>query len=419
MLRLRRALTTLLLSAPLHAQVARLAAPAPLLAAPAPAAVPAVFLSAAAAPALLVPSAVLSLSASAPLLAAPAPAPFAAASAAPGKAKPRAARASAAPDSFGRVLFDGSLELKTRSGSVFVPSRRERPEVPGGFAFIRARPAPAAPVGPVPGTEGLHGHKLLARVRQIAQNDQRPHSYRAASRFLFSTADNHTLGGVRGVADAYSGVFVPGTSGEGQDYSGSDDPDRDDASPRETMNVEHVFPQTYFRRESPMRSDLHILMATFAGPNEIRGNLPFGVVKGRPDYRNEAGAKRGGGVFEPPDFTKGRVARAMLYFYARYHLAPFFDLRAAEFWNSQVETLLDWNRRFPPTVEDRRRNDLDESFQGNRNPFIDDPTLADRIGLNRLRDFRAQDRPDRRSDRPRKGKRREPAFQRRSRGSRR
>jgi hypothetical protein len=155
------------------------------------------------------------------------------------------------------------------------------------------------------------------------------------------------------------------------------------------MNVEHVFPQTYFDGDLPMRSDLHHLMATFERPNEMRGHLPFGTVKTPTDYRNDAGAKRDLNFFEPPDFTKGRVARALLYFYTRYRAAPFFGRRAAAFWNSQIETVLDWNRRFPPTVEERTRNGQVEGFQGNHNPFVDDWTLADRIGADALRDGRA------------------------------
>ncbi|MDD5628471.1 MAG: endonuclease, partial [Elusimicrobia bacterium] len=34
---------------------------------------------------------------------------------------------------------------------------------------------------------------------------------------------------------------------------------------------------------------------------------------------------------------------------------------------------------------EKRRNDLVEEFQGNRNPFIDDPALADRIGAEAFR----------------------------------
>ena len=47
--------------------------------------------------------------------------------------------------------------------------------------------------------------------------------------------------------------------------------------------------------------------------------------------------------------------------------------------------LLEWNRTFPPSNQERGRNALVERFQGNRNPFIDDPSLADRIGAEGFR----------------------------------
>ncbi len=217
------------------------------------------------------------------------------------------------------------------------------------------------------------------------------------------------------MADAYSGVFIPGTSADGHQYSETGDPKHDGWSRPQSMNVEHVFPQSLFEKDLPMRSDLHHLMATFEHPNGMRGNLPFGVAKNPLDYHNDAGAKRDGRVFEPPDFTKGRVARAMLYFYARYNKQSFWNPHVAAFWNPQIETLLDWNRRFPPSVEEQRRNDHVEAFQGNRNPFVDDSGLADRIGADALRSGSAPSRRKsvvapqdiaRRSDVPRKGKKR-------------
>jgi hypothetical protein len=385
-----------------------------------------------AAPVPTLPAAVFS----APFAAAPAPAPALAASApaaAPGAAvlrtaadgfKPFRGLAGAAGPaerpsiSFGGKMFDGSSELSTRSGSVFVPSRTSHPRVPSGVAFVRVKPAPAAPLKAVPDTQGLQGAALLDRVSQIAAKNQRQNGYKEASHYLFSTADNHALDGVHGVADAYSGIFVPGTSAEGKDYTEVGDKDGDGYSRNQGMNVEHVFPQSLFHQDLPMRSDLHHLMATFEHPNGMRGSLPFGVVAGQPDYRNNAGAKRDASHFEPPDFTKGRVARAMLYFYARYHGSSFFAGRAASFWNGQIDTLMDWNRRFPPSVEERTRNDQVEAFQGNRNPFVDDYTLADRIGADALR-FGPAGRTrmagvaapqdivsERRSDKPRKGKKR-------------
>ena len=448
MLRPQRLLAALLLAAvPLNAQVARVAAPAliptgfvpgtvsavPLLGAPsalfAPTLAPAAFLSAPAlraAPAASLPT-FAAVAAAPAAAAAPALVPAAAASAevpaaADGPSRKgfpgaRAAAADVGGFTFGNKLFDGSSDLVTRSGSVFAPARVSHPAVRGGVAFVRLQPAPAAPVKAVPDTQGLSGAALLDRVSSIAANGQTKHEYHAASNYLFSTADNHTLNGVAGVADAYSGIFIPGTSADGHDYSEKGDPSHDGWSREQVMNVEHVFPQSLFKKDLPMRSDLHHLMATFEHPNGMRGSLPFGVAKNPLDYHNAAGAKRDGRVFEPPDFTKGRVARAMLYFYARYKGQGFFDRHVAAFWNPQIETLLDWNRRFPPTVEEQRRNDQVQAFQGNRNPFVDDPGLADRIGgaalrsglavRTRMKNIVASPQEIvRRSDKPRKGKKR-------------
>ncbi|PIU18520.1 MAG: hypothetical protein COT18_10355, partial [Elusimicrobia bacterium CG08_land_8_20_14_0_20_59_10] len=50
------------------------------------------------------------------------------------------------------------------------------------------------------------------------------------------------------------------------------------------------------------------------------------------------------------------------------------------FFTSQVETLMKWNYSDPPDAAETRRNAAIERLQGNRNPFIDDYTLVDRIG---------------------------------------
>jgi hypothetical protein len=441
MIRVRQVLAALLFSLPAGAQVARWTPAEPTPAAPAALAAPALG-AALASPALLAPALTPALSAAPSLprapalsagpLSAPAAAgapalvpaaaePASAAAAADGGRKRPAAAATpaatpaAAPGEFGRLLFDGSVEMRTRSGAVFVPSfSDEARQFQGGFAFVLARPSPAARLKSIPNTQGLSGEALLDRVGSIAARGQRYNIYRAASKFLFSTADNHSLNRLQGVTDAYSGVFIPGTSADARDYSESEDAAHDGWPRPQVMNVEHVFPQSFFKSLIPMRSDLHHLMATLEHPNNVRSNLPFGVVKEAPDYHNDAGAKRGGGVFEPPDFTKGRVARAMLYFYARYRREEFFNEHAAQFWNSQIAVLLDWNRRFPPSVEERRRNDQVERFQGNRNPFVDDPSLADKIGpdawrapLPRATRAASAEAPSRRSDKPRKGGRRE------------
>jgi len=139
----------------------------------------------------------------------------------------------------------------------------------------------------------------------------------------------------------------------------------------------------YERSALPMIGRQYLFsMATFARPNSERSRLPFGEVPDHlVEYRNAAGAKLGGGVFEPPDAVKGRVARALLYFFVRYHNRQILPRGSMHrFWNSNIETYLRWNREFPPDASERQRNDRVEEHQHNRNPFVDDPGLADRIG---------------------------------------
>lgn len=281
----------------------------------------------------------------------------------------------------GAELFDGGARFKTETGAVFAPVHAGR----GAFEYRLVRPAPSAPTFRVPGTEGLAGAALLDQVGQTAARGQRQNDYESTSDAMFSRIDSVVVNGVRGVVDSYSGVFVPGTSKEGEDYPEPGDRNGDGHRDSKGMNVEHLWPQSLFEKALPMRSDVHHLMTTFMHPNSVRAALPFGVVRGRPEYQNDAGAKMGGGVFEPPDAVKGVVARRMLYFYARYKDSRFMGRKSAQFWNRQIDVLLDWNRRFPPNADEMQRNDRAQEWQGNRNPFVDDHALADRIGAEALR----------------------------------
>lgn len=174
---------------------------------------------------------------------------------------------------------------------------------------------------------------------------------------IFSTVDND--GGF--VTGVYTGRIIE-TDGL---------PDNSD------MNVEHSWPQSMGASEEPERSDLHHLFPTDSRANSTRNNLPFCVVDRAADVSfDEGGSLRGVALgdgrtcFEPRDEHKGACARAMLYFAAVYDetLDPF-----------QEVTLRAWHAAYPPTEAERARNDRIEDLQGSRNPFVDDPTLADRI----------------------------------------
>lgn len=145
------------------------------------------------------------------------------------------------------------------------------------------------------------------------------------------------------------------------------------------INVEHTWPQSRFSSRSSRRyqkADLHHLYPTESNSNSSRGNYNFSEVEDRyhrslcSDSRVGRDPKTGQTAFEPPSDHKGNVARALFYFSIRYDIViPDYE----EFY------MRVWNYTDPVDEDERRRNDIVERVQGNRNPFIDDPELAELI----------------------------------------
>ncbi len=147
-------------------------------------------------------------------------------------------------------------------------------------------------------------------------------------------------------------------------------------------NCEHVVPQSWFSKQSPMRGDLHHLFACEIKCNSYRGNIPYtDFADYKPELeaqgvRNECGKLEGNG-FEP-EFNKGIVARATLYYLMRYP-----KKQSNRYDKKRVETLLEWHKAQPVSDFERRRNSKIQELQGNRNPLIDFPELAEKIDFSR------------------------------------
>lgn len=153
-------------------------------------------------------------------------------------------------------------------------------------------------------------------------------------------------------------------------------------------NKEHIFPQGYFNKASPMVSDIHHIVPTDGKVNGNRSNFPFGKV-GSANFVSANGSKRGtsaspnysGTVFEPIDEFKGDVARMILYFATRYEskLSTFSDndiltntaFPGVEAW--ELAVLKEWHTNDPVSQREIDRNNAAYIYQGNRNPFIDHP----------------------------------------------
>ncbi|MFD2925696.1 endonuclease I family protein [Halobacillus naozhouensis] len=141
-------------------------------------------------------------------------------------------------------------------------------------------------------------------------------------------------------------------------------------------NCEHAVPQSWFNEQEPMRGDLHHLFTCEPVCNSIRSNYPYY------DFTNynpgnisverieESCGKAEEELFEP-EFAKGTVARAMLYFLLRY------PSQIEQKYQKRIdsELLLDWHQKFQPSLYEKHRNQAIYQLQGNRNPYIDFPDM--------------------------------------------
>ena len=155
-------------------------------------------------------------------------------------------------------------------------------------------------------------------------------------------------------------------------------------------NTEHIIPQSFFKKEYPMVSDLHHLFSCPAKLNNLRGSLPYKEF----DYsecsmwcRNQKCESREDipsnpelyscmnkdkNAWMPRTEDRGMVARAIFYFMTMYDGVPIEKM-------GDLETLKKWNSLYPPLEFEKGRNDNLNETQGNRNPYIDDPSLVDQV----------------------------------------
>ena len=162
-----------------------------------------------------------------------------------------------------------------------------------------------------------------------------------------------------------------------------------------TWNREHVWPDSRGIGQPDLGldfSDLHHLRAANPSANSSRGNSYFDVGGNIAPVIQAPLAHATSSTWEPPDIDKGWVARACLYMATRYDGSEpnTLDLELVELPPTSTtsnppqmgrkSTLLLWNRTYPPSQWERRRNQIIyDQFQHNRNPFIDHPEFADVI----------------------------------------
>ena len=162
------------------------------------------------------------------------------------------------------------------------------------------------------------------------------------------------------------------------------------------VNAEHVVPQSTFNEKLPMRSDLHHLISSDSKGNNCRSNYNFGEIadmgqctkwcknwacgssKPSSDIETYSCLFNDGGLrFMPVARERGVVARAVLYFYTVYD-EYFTDTATGQTGAGPISLFLKWNQMYPPTQAERERNDRINMTQGNRNPYVDNPALANK-----------------------------------------
>ena len=155
-------------------------------------------------------------------------------------------------------------------------------------------------------------------------------------------------------------------------------------------NREHMIPQSVFNSAAPMVSDAHFIPPTDGKVNGLRSNFPHGNVA-TASTTTLNGSKLGtsavsgytGTVFEPAAAFKGDIARMYFYFSTRYEntvagypFAMFNGSSNQVFTTAFLNVLLTWHANDPVSAREIERNNAIYARQGNRNPFIDNPSYV-------------------------------------------
>lgn len=141
-------------------------------------------------------------------------------------------------------------------------------------------------------------------------------------------------------------------------------------------NREHVFPKSLatpalVTDSAGSGTDLHNLRAADSQMNSTRNNHLYEAGSGN------AGLTLNG--FYPGDEYKGDVARIIMYMYTRYPsqcIATNVGYGPTTYNSNMPDIFLEWNAADPVSAFEISRNETIFGYQGNRNPFVDNPYLA-------------------------------------------
>ncbi len=161
----------------------------------------------------------------------------------------------------------------------------------------------------------------------------------------------------------------------------------------QSYNREHTVPQSWFSKQSPMKSDGHHVVPTDGYVNNRRGNYPFGEVDPKSiTYQSANGYSKlgscrtsgySGTVFEPNDEIKGDMARIYFYMITRYEGScgswgnSVFTSQYPGLTQWTLDMMMRWSKDDPVDDREVERNNAVYETQHNRNPFVDYPGLEE------------------------------------------
>ncbi|MDJ0597728.1 MAG: endonuclease [Crocosphaera sp.] len=204
--------------------------------------------------------------------------------------------------------------------------------------------------------------------------------YDRARDFMYSELDNDN-GVVRGIYSDFTVQVNPNSSR----------PRSDAYQNGKGINAEHSWPQSK-GATGVAKSDIHHLFPTQVRVNSLRGSFPFADIEDSrterwlidnreentiPSTNIDDYSESMNGAFEPREAVKGNIARALFYFYTIYR-----DQAEDGFFEEQQDTLCNWNMSDPVDAAELERSHGIASQQGNENPFVIDPSLANRLYCN-------------------------------------
>lgn len=230
----------------------------------------------------------------------------------------------------------------------------------------------------------LTGQELLDELVEEYKTLTTP-GYDTAREILYGIIDNNN-GVVEGIYTGYKVEIDPQGNIRGQ-------------ANNQYLNAEHSWPQS-LGASGIAKSDMHHLYPSYANANSSRGNHPYYEIPDeetnswwrydetvtspiadsinqyseRLDYHPNA---KYTAAWEPRETVKGDIARGMFYFYTMYKAQA--DGQDPLFFEVQKEILQMWNQMDAVSDKEYARTCAIAGYQeGKVNPFVIDPTLAER-----------------------------------------